>query len=294
MGHFKFKFGDLDMMIVTDGHILLNPAHPIFAPEISINEVNMALKDGFMEENEIDAAINILVIFKDNRIIVFDTGGGNTLRPNAGRFQENLIAAGIHPKEVTDILITHLHIDHIGGILDSEGQPVFSNASYTMSRLEHDFWMSANPDFSKSKSTDSQAESVALARQVIAGINTNLKLFEFGDPLFECIRTESAEGHTPGHPLLTIYSGTIEMKHIVDIVHTSLLVTNPDWGTQWDTDFGKGVATRHKILRELAESKQLAMSCHLPWPGLGYVSKNNNSGYQWMPKAFSSPQLFEG
>lgn len=293
IGHFKFKLGDLDMMIVTDGHILINPPQPIFAPGIPIEKVNAALKDGFMQENEIDAAINILVVFKDKRTIIIDAGSGTALGANAGWFLDNLIVAGIKPEEVTDVLITHLHIDHIGGMLDNEGKSVFKNATFYMPKIEHDFWTSNEPDFSQSKNTESPANSIALARQVITGIKSNLQLLDFGTILFECIRIELADGHTPGHPLLTIFSAGQEMKHIVDVVHTSLLVTHPDWGTQWDTDFKKGIATRYRILQELAVNKQLTMSCHLPWPGLGYIVKKNNTEYEWIPLPVSTPQLYE-
>lgn len=185
-----------------------------------------------------------------------------------------------------------LHIDHIGGILDKAGERVFKNASYHLPKKEYDFWMSDNPDFSKSKNPGSSKESVLLARSVITAVRSRLHLFDLGGTLFDCIKTALAEGHTPGHPILTIFSGELELKHIVDTVHTTLLLARPEWGTQWDTDFEKGVSTRQRILSELATGKQLVMSCHLPWPGLGYISRKEK-GYCWTPMPFSSPQLFE-
>ena len=291
-GHLRFKLGDLDMMVVTDGHILINPAQPIFAPGIPKEQLTAALRDSYIVDNAIDAAINILVIVKGERIILFDTGSGAALGNNSGRFVKNLQAGGIEPEAVTDILITHLHVDHVGGILNDQGQPVFKNAVYYLPEIEHDFWMSKKPDFSRSKNPNSPKDSVELARKVINAISNKLHLFEFGTTLFECVKIEQADGHTPGHPLLTIFSEGQYLKHMVDIVHTALLLLHPDWGTQWDTDFERGVSTRQRVLRELSLSRQLVMSCHLPWPGLGYILPKNN-GYSWLPMSISTPQLFE-
>lgn len=291
-GHLRFKLGELDLLIVTDGHILINPAQPIFAPGIPKEQLTAALKDNYQADDAIDSAINILVIIKGKRIILFDTGSGAALGNNAGRFVKNLQAAGIEPEAVTDILITHLHVDHIGGILNNQGQPVFKNAVYYLPEVEHNFWMSEKPDFSRSKNPASLKGGIDLARTVVKAISGKLHLFAFGTTLFECVQTELAEGHTPGHPLLTVFSGNQQLKHIVDVVHTALLLSHPEWGTQWDTDFQKGVSTRQRVLKELSLSKELVLSCHLPWPGLGYIV-SKNKGYSWLPMAMSTPQLFE-
>jgi len=292
-GHFKFTCGNLKMMMVTDGHILIKPTQPIIAPGIPKDQVVSALDTDFVPNDEVDAAINVLVIFKDERVILIDTGSGLALGVNSGHLVNNLAAAGVHPDLVTDILITHLHIDHIGGLTDKAGKLIFKNASYYLSKVEHDFWMSSNPDFSKSKNTVSPQENIEHARHAISAIKSKLNLFDFGTSLFDCIKVESAKGHTPGHPLLTIFSGQYEVKHMVDIVHTSLLLTHPEWGTQWDIDFDTALDTRRNILNRLASSRQTVISCHLPWPGIGHIIHNSNGGYDWKPMAFSIPQLYE-
>ncbi|UIR57312.1 MBL fold metallo-hydrolase [Sphingobacterium sp. SRCM116780] len=290
-GYLKFRLGKLELLVVTDGHVLISPAQPIIAPGIAKERVKAAMEDSFMLSDSVDAAINILVIRKGKKIIIIDTGSGAALGDQAGKFLENLMATGIRPEEVTDIFITHLHVDHIGGILDAAGQQVFQQANYHLSQLEYDFWMSADPDFSKSKDTGSHTESIALARKVIAAIQDKIQLFTIGETLFGCLKTALAAGHTPGHPTLTIFSEDQEMTHIVDTAHTSLLLLHPEWGTEWDTNFEEGVATRQRILQEQAKSKELTMSCHLPWPGLGYIVQKDE-GFDWVPLSFSTPQLY--
>jgi len=290
-GYIKFRLGKLELLVVTDGHILISPAQPIIAPGVAEKKVRAAMADNFMPSDFVDAAINILVIRKGKRIIIIDTGSGAAIGDQAGKFLENLMSAGIRPEEITDIFITHLHVDHIGGILDATGKQVFKNAKYYLPQLEYDFWISENPDFSRSKNTGSNTGSVVLARSIIAAIKDKMELFTLGATLFDCMKTELAEGHTPGHPVFTIFSEDQEMRHIVDTVHTSLLLSHPEWGTEWDTDFEKGVATRQRILQEQAMSRRLTMSCHLPWPGLGYIVKKDE-GFDWVPMSFSTPQLY--
>ena len=146
-------------------------------------------------------------------------------------------------------------------------------------------------DFSKSKNPASPLDSIKLARKIVNAIADKLHLFPFGTTLFDCVKSEQAGGHTPGHPLLTVFSGEKYLRHIVDLVHTPLLLSHPEWGTQWDTDFHMGVHTRQRLLKKLALSKELVMSCHLPWPGLGYIAADK-IGYRWVPLAVSTPQLY--
>ena len=278
-GYYKFKLGKLDMLVVTDGHLYIHPVQPIFAPGIEKRKVETAMVDS-IPKDAVDAAINVLVIKKEKRIILLDTGSGALMGDQAGKFLANLHSAGITADEVTDVFVTHLHGDHIGGIVDSNGQLVFKNAVYYLSHLEYNFWTSENPDFSKSKNEGSNADSITLARNTVSTIKDKLILYHFGETILDCIQTELAEGHTPGHPVLTIFSGNQSMRHMVDAVHTMLLISHPEWGTQWDVDFQKGISTRKRILEEQVVSKGLTMSCHLPWPGLGYVTKTGE-GFGW-------------
>jgi glyoxylase-like metal-dependent hydrolase (beta-lactamase superfamily II) len=289
-GFIKFKLGKLEMLVVTDGHIFIKPAQPIFAPGVNATKVKKALADNFIRDNAVDAAINILVIRKDRRIIIIDTGSGSAIGDQAGRFLKNLNSAGIKAEEVTDVFITHLHVDHIGGIIDPEGKLVFKNATYYLSQEEYNFWLSKNPDFSQSISKNSNEDSVVLARNTISVIKDKIILYNFGDTLFDCLTAKAAEGHTPGHPVLKILSENESLTHIVDTVHTTLLLSHPEWGTEWDVDFHQGVSTRRKILNEQFLSKGLTMSCHLPWPGLGYVTKKGR-GYSWTHMPISTPYI---
>ncbi len=287
-GHIQLKLNDVDILFLSDGHILLNNPQPIFAPGINSAEVKKELRNIYLAEDKLEAAINVMLIKTGNKTILIDTGSGPYFGEMGGRLLDNLQNAGVKATDITDVFITHGHKDHIGGIVTKNKTLTYPNAHYYIAKREYDFWMSDNPDFSKSKNTNSPKEGITIAQEVFNAIKDKLTLFSYGDVLFSCIKTELAEGHTPGHTVFTVFSGDKSIRHIVDTFHTPLLIAQPDWGTQWDVDFNKGVDTRKQILNDSYLNRTLVMTTHLPWPGLGYIGKNGNN-YQWLPISYFTP-----
>jgi glyoxylase-like metal-dependent hydrolase (beta-lactamase superfamily II) len=290
-GFFRFKVGDLQLWAVTDGHGLFKPAQPIFAPGIHPDDINNILKDNFLAEGAVDVAFNVLVLQKDNELILFDTGCGANFGPDAGKLPDNLRNAGIDPADITAILLTHGHPDHIGGLLDKGGNRVFSQAAVYIAAPEFDFWMKGEPDFSKSKFPDKNATAAwaKLARTNLAAYKDRLHLFNDGDVLFGCIRTRVVPGHTPGHTITEIFSGNEILLHMGDTSHDHvILLTHPEWGVGFDTDFDQAAAARKKVLAELAERRVAVFAFHLPWPGLGHI-RRKDAGFEWVERAIITP-----
>jgi len=287
-GYIKLRLNDLEIYIVSDGRIRLDNPQPVFAPAIDPADVKNMLNEIYLDDDGLDCAINVMLIKKDNRIILIDTGSGYHFGESSGWLLDNLEAVGIKAAQVTDVFITHAHIDHIGGIVSKSGNLIYPNARHYIAEKEYNFWMSGHPDFSKSKNTENPKDSVDLAQVVLSTIKEKLELFHAGDVLFSCIRTVLAAGHTPGHTVFTVFSGDKSIKHIVDTIHTPLLIARPEWGTQWDVDFEKGVDTRKRILEDSYTNRVLVMTSHLPWPGLGHIGKNE-SAYEWLPFPYFTP-----
>lgn len=263
IGLYTMNIGKIEAVVISDGHLCVNPVQAEFAQRIDSTKVAQTLQNRFAPATEVDLAMNILLLSFGNRLLLIDAGAGYVFGSESGRLAENLRYAGIAPEKITDIVITHAHPDHIGGLADQNRMPVFPNAKIHLSREEYDFWMTPNPDFSKSTMTDKQHMKmlVDVAQRNIRSVMDRLHIFQRNEELY----------------------------HIADVVHSEIIsFEHPEWIYNSDTDYKEGIETRRKTLEQLANSGSLFFAYHLPWPGLGYV-KSTAGGYKWVQKRVVMP-----
>lgn len=288
---YRFTLGELELTVVSDGHILFDPPQPVLAPGIPHAQFVSVLESYFLPTSYVDIAMNILVIKKGRKLILVDAGAGTTMGTRSGWLLPNLEIAGIRPDDVTDVLLSHAHSDHVGGVLREDGSLAFPNASVHMTRAEHDFWLSAKVELTNSKLADKKGFldfSVPIVQAAKAALGTRLHLLEPGVELFDSINLVPAPGHTPGHTAFLIRSQNEELFHMGDAAHTHvILFEHPEWGFEADADFDQGVATRLAIMNQLADNRKRAFSFHLPWPGLGHVRRKNQA-FEWVAEQFTS------
>jgi len=288
----EVHLGKIKILIFSDGQMAFDKAQPTFAPNIAKAEFEARSQMLHLRKDAVDLGINVMLIKVSERTILIDAGMGKHFGDSQGKLLENLIAAGISPESITDILITHAHRDHIGGLISRDGSIIYPNAKYHMAKEEYDFWMSENPDFSHSKLNAEQVKgTISFTKNVLGKIKKNVILFNPGAILFSIIQTDLAAGHTPGHTIFTITSEGKSIKNIVDVFHTTLMISEPEWGVSLDVNFEQGIKTRTNILEECYTKKTLVMSSHLPWPGLGYIDKR--AKYGWSPLNYYNPSEIE-
>jgi len=276
----RLELGELEAYILSDGVVRLESVQPVFAPNVDKAELKKELKRLHLKEDKFEGSLNVLLIKNQGKTILLDTGAGSQMGENTGHLVKALNTLNISTADITDIIITHGHLDHIGGVLDKDNKTVFSSAQYHIAKREYDFWMSQDGTTGGS--------GVVLAQKVFNTIEDKLNFFDYGAILFSCLETELAAGHTKGHTVFNIFSGERSIKHIVDTFHSPFLISKPQWGTAWDTDFDQAVKTRQRIIDQGITQGTLFMSCHLPWPSLGYIDRLGDTA-QWTIFPYTDP-----
>ena len=214
----------------------------------------------YMPQNQYPSIVKVFVIRCGERVALVDTGNG---RAKNGRILENLMALGIKLEMVTDVLLTHLHGDHIGGLLDN-GRAVFPNAVLRVSAPEYDAWIT--------KGTETAAASIELARKTFAAYETRVAIFEFGETVFPNVRAVAALGHTSGHTRFDVATRTDDPKAGLtiagDFLHIQPLQSRyTAASTRYDVHPEEAGKTREMLHAELAQSGRLVAGVHFDFIG---------------------------
>ncbi|ANH79701.1 MBL fold metallo-hydrolase [Niabella ginsenosidivorans] len=290
-GFKKLQIGDLELYVLTDGFLQDKSTH--FAPRADIAALRQLLAEHFRSTEHIDMAMNVPLIKTKDRLILLDTGMGIFADDNTGLLLKSLGAAGFSPDQITDVFISHAHPDHIGGVINEQDQLVFPNAKIFIAKTEHDFWMKATlADFNNSalkKEPEFLNMFIPKVQHLLTTIKPLLNYYDFEKPLYGTFSFQLAPGHTPGLTLTTIQSGNKRLLYVADLVHSDILLfPHPEWGFSGDTDLDLAIASRKKIMEQLAVTKTRALGYHLSWPGVGYTRKDGTA-FTWVAEAYSRP-----
>ena len=276
-GFYRFKLGDYTAIALHDGMMIRDrPAQ--FVRNASTEEVGEAFAACGMARDKLTITFNALAIDTGRGVVLIDTGLGEGARPAAGHLQTNLAAAGIRPEEVTSVIVSHFHGDHIGGLHRPDGTLSFPKAEVLVPEVEWDFWMgdaASRPDAVK--------DAAAAAHRVFDPIAASVRRFAFGEELLPGFTAVDASGHTPGMSAIEIASGDAAMMFVADITNNPLIFArHPEWQAMFDMDPDKSVATRRRLLDRAAADKLRLSFFHAPFPATGYVIKGSG-GYEYVP-----------
>jgi glyoxylase-like metal-dependent hydrolase (beta-lactamase superfamily II) len=256
--------GAFEISVLRDGGLAIPNDSSIFGLNAKPSAVAAVLSKAGAPTDKIRLDIDALLIRTPDHLILVDTGYGPA---GHGVVRESLSSAGVSADDITDILITHAHPDHVGGLVDAQGHPVFPKAAIRMSTKEWAF-MKGEAD----------------TRAIVAAVRAQVKAFEPGRPVLPGITPLALSGHTPGHVGYEIVSQGHELVDIGDLAHSSIVsLAKPEWTIVWDSDKQKGVETRRQELPRLAAAHQLIFAPHFPFPGVGRIEQAGE-GFRFRPE----------
>lgn len=278
-GVFRYKLGNAQLTALSDGsvpqdlHELLRGTTP--------EETDILLREGF-RTNPVEASINAYLVELDGRMMLVDTGSGDFFGPGlGGRLVARLESIGVDPKQITDVLLTHVHTDHSGGLV-TQGRVVFPNATVHVGQADVDFFLAKehqNGVDGYDKSYFAQA-TASLAPYLAAG---RIKGFRGDVAVLPGVTAVPTPGHTPGHAFYRVESEGQAVTFVGDLFHVQAVqLPRPDITIAYDVDPSHARETRLQQLDRLSKSREIIAGAHVPFPGLGQV-RRQGEGYQFVP-----------
>jgi glyoxylase-like metal-dependent hydrolase (beta-lactamase superfamily II) len=278
-GVYRYRIGSYELTALHDG-TWFRPIDDKFVKNAPWADVQKALADNFLPTDKLPIPFTALIVNTGAKLVLIDTGTAGQLAPTAAGIGPSLAAAGVDPKAVDVILISHFHPDHINGIKTKEGRKVFPNAEIHVAAPEWAFWMD---DARMNAAPEAARPAFLNARRIFSDIAKEVKRFEPGAEVAPGITSVAAFGHTPGHTAFAIASGNQSLLVLGDTTnHPWLFVRNPEWQAVFDADGAMAAETRKKLLDRAAADRMLVQGYHFPFPASGYIARRG-TGYDLVP-----------
>ena len=259
----RFPLGAFTVVSLRDELNVVPNDGSVFGKDQTPAAVAAVLQSAGAPTQDATLGVDALLVEEPGRTVLIDTGLGPKV---GGVLMQSLVRAGVAPEKVTDILITHSHGDHVGGLMTADGRLAFPNATVRMSAPEWAF-MQKN----------------AAQAAMVAAIGPKVKTFAPGSSVVPGIVAVVLPGHTPGHSGYRIESRGAQLTDVGDVAHSAIVsLAKPGWIIGYDTDGAEGRETREAELKSLAASHQRIFAPHFPYPGIGTVV-TQGSGYAFVP-----------
>ena len=278
-GVYRLKLGSYLLTALFDG-IWYLPIDDKFVRNASGAEVNQALAAAFLPPSILPISFTALMVNTGNKLVLIDTGTAGQVADTAGSMLDNLKVAGVDPKAIDTILISHFHPDHIDGLKTKDGIKVFPNAEILVPEPEWAFWMD---DANMGPAQGAVKRYFLNARRIFDDIAKEVRRFKPGDEVAPGIVSMPAFGHTPGHTAFAIHSDNQSMLAMSDTVRNPYLFARyPDWQPTFDMDGPQAVAARRQMLDRVVADRMLVEAYHFPFPACGHMVKTA-TGYELVP-----------
>ena len=288
-GFYRYKVGSFECTSINDGARSF-PMPDTFVRNVPKEEALAAAEAAYMPKGMVTVPFNPQLINTGSKLILIDCGNGiANFEPSkgaVGRTLQNLAAAGVDPKSVDVVLMSHLHPDHTNGIRALDGSMAFPNAEIMVPAKDWEFWMSEE-NAAKAESNQMMKNYFANVRKIYAGIESKVTRYDWGKEVVSGITSIATPGHTPGHTAFAVASGDSKVLIQSDVTNIpEFFLRNPDWHVAYDVDPATAQATRHKFYDMAAAEKALVVGFHFTFPSIGHVEKDG-AKYRLVPIAWN-------
>jgi glyoxylase-like metal-dependent hydrolase (beta-lactamase superfamily II) len=278
-GAYRYRVGDFEVTAITDG-ISRRPLAGDFVRNAPLEEVQAALSMAFLPTNTLSLPVTPLVVNTGRRLFLLDTGNGDLGAATTGQLLENLEAAGIDPNAIDAVVISHFHGDHINGLRSKAGEVAFPNAEIMVPAAEWAFWMD---DGAMARAPEAMRGAFQNVRRVFGPMAKEVMRFEADTEIAPGLEALPAYGHTPGHTIFRIRSGSAGMLFLADTTNLpALFVRNPTWHVMFDMDGPAAAETRRRVLGMAADEGLLVHGYHYPFPAAGRIGRHGDR-FRYVP-----------
>jgi len=279
-GYYRLMVGDVEVTALNDGTIDFPMDQLLIG--ISSEQIAAAYRKAF-QTLPAESSINQFLVNTGAKLVLVDAGAGSFYGPTLGNTIDNLKAAGYSPDQVDEVVITHMHADHIGGLLKN-GERAFPNATIRLDKTEYDFWM--NPA-NRAKAPEGVRVSFDVAQKVFAPYIAagKVQVFKGAAEIAPGIRAVAAPGHTPGHSFYVVESKGATLVLWGDVVHSAAVqFRDPFVRIAWDSDNHEAERAREAAFADAAKNGYMIGAAHLPFPSFGHVARaEDGKGYVYVP-----------
>lgn len=277
-GYYRLMLGDFEITAISDGTVDLHPKQLL--TNTTQAQVGKLLDRSF-QKDAVPTSVNTYLVNTGSKLVLVDTGAAGLFGPTLGNLLANLKASGYQPEQVDEVLITHMHPDHVGGLM-ADGKLAFPNATVHADRHDAEFWLSpANLD-------KAPADNKGFFQGAMASVNPYVAAgkfvpFDGNTDLVPGIKAVAAHGHTPGHTVYVVESKGQKLVLWGDLMHVaSVQFGQPQVTIVFDTDSKAAAVQRKKAYADAAKGGFLVAGAHLPFPGIGHL-RAEGKGYAWVP-----------
>jgi glyoxylase-like metal-dependent hydrolase (beta-lactamase superfamily II) len=277
---YRRRVGRFEVTALLDGRVDL----PLALFVDATAEASTLLERAFLPANgPVPIPVNAFAVNDGRRVLLIDAGTGTAMGSDLGQIPARLADAGLPPASVDAVLLTHLHPDHVAGLLGPGGTAAFPNAEVIVAEAEAAFWSDSE---TAARAPEAMRPLIDIARDALAPYAGRVRRIIPGSEVAAGVQSVALAGHTPGHLGYLLSDGPETLLIWGDVIHASALqFARPGWGIGFDVDRAAATATRRRVLDQAAADRLLIAGMHLPFPGFGRVGRADG-GFAFVQEAW--------